>query len=152
MFFYKLNHYDYDTETTIIYYNENEYSQSEFEDIVFKVYGEVCQDVLDRVKQSPCYYNLFLTVDEVMITDEFESRLQEYGFYSVEGNLTGEMYFIDVNDDYNDRVWNVLSGLVFDKSCRVNDCSRLDDGNGCGEFIKEDCLIIFLYDYEDLCL
>ena len=145
MYFYRIVLFDYDGSMQINYYNEKEYSQKEFEDIIFEVYETVCQDIIDTEDTASCYYNVFFTPEDVLYEDNFIKGMGEHGFYPLSKKLTAGMSF-DLKepskDKYNHRLMSIMDGLSFDESCWDADCSRLEgELNEDKDYARDKCLV-----------
>lgn len=149
LYFYKLFGADYETICQTIYYNEKEYTQEEFENLVLEVYGRVCQDIIDEEEDSLCFYNIFFTPEFIFWDNEkFKKELEQYGFYPLHDKLTATMSF-DFNegkDKYTSRLDDIFDNLSIDESCWDNECTRIQDEDkeekyysreGCGVYRRK---------------
>ena len=135
-------------ETT--YYTETVYTQEEFEDIVFGIYKEVCQEKIDSEPISLCYPNINFLPDDVLWNKNFKKKMETKGFYELNKKLTGYMFFDitcdgffekiynDVTDTYNQRIGELFHSLDIDESCWDNDCPHLKRERYTDEEFKEE--------------
>lgn len=154
MFFYELSAYGYEDSRRKIYLSEIEYPQSEFEEIVFNVYEKICYITLEKDNTSPCFRNIFFSVDDIIFSKPFDELLEkEYDLIRINGrNLTSELCFSldnSFDDEYTERIEDILRGLDFNTSCWEEDCSRIPwESDDEKQYLRKDCLVKFKKDWE----
>ena len=93
MYFYKLSASGYEEHMETTYYTETQYTQEEFEDIVFSIYKEICQEKIDSKAISLCYLNINFLPDDVLWNKNFKKKMETKGFFELNKKLTGYMFF-----------------------------------------------------------
>ena len=164
IYFYKLLAGGYEEHYETIYYSNDKYTQEEFEDIVFQLFEECCQHIIDNDPISVCYPRINFTFDDIFWDYEkvFASKMAEKGFYELNKQLTAYMFFDmtcdnffekvyrDIDDSYKKRTEEIINNLPIDESCWDNNCSILDkeyhadseeELNTEKRYCRENCLI-----------
>ena len=59
LYFYKIGAYGYEDNYNLMYGSYNDYSQEEFEEILFKVLEKLMNKIIEKDSESLCYYNIF---------------------------------------------------------------------------------------------
>ena len=154
MFFYKIGAYGYEESYESYYVSNKEYNQKDFDKILYKAYEKVCYEILDEEPTSPCFYNIFFTVEFSIFSNLFDKiLLEDYGLEklnskNLKSQITFDLTHYDREDTkYTDKLYDILCGLNIDTSCQ-KDCSRLKnkDDEDKNEF-KRDCLIRRILEY-----
>lgn len=133
MFFYEIGAVGYDDHYSHIFVSENEYSQEDFEDIIFKVYERVCYSILEDDESSPCFMNIFFDVEDTVFSSVFDRILErDFGLCRVnydrlQGRVGFSLHGYDKGNVFNRRLDSIRDGLDFDMSCYDEGCFRLDD-------------------------
>lgn len=136
MFFYRIGAWGHEESYSMTYVSVKEYSQEEFEDIVFDVYEKYCYQCLDDNPLSPCFPNIYFSVEDSVFSKEYNQIMEkEYDLYSLTKKLNGTVSFdLTCNDNpkpYTDRLESIRDNLSFDMTCKDNDCSRICDLDKC---------------------
>ena len=132
LFLYSIEAYGYEESYKSVYVSKVKYSQEEFADIVFKCYEDFCYTILKDNVSSPCFMNIFFTVEFSIFSDEFNDLLKsKYGLVNVKNNLDGKIVFdlthYDTDKPNTNRLYDVMLGLDFNTDC-WNDCNlRIND-------------------------
>ena len=129
IYFYHIGSYDWDNDILIDYYSHNNYTQKEFEDIVFQVLEEVMNRILEENPQSLCFYNIYFQADDLIIEDLFDELMQEEGFHRVRSQLNGKVIFGKSLDEYDKRFDDLFLNLDIDETCKEKNCNRLEKEN-----------------------
>ena len=147
MFFYRIGAYGYEESYQSIYMSNKEYSQKDFEDILFSAYEKLCYKLLDEVENSPCFYNIYFTVEYSIFSKEFDELLEkEHDLIKVDNNNLTAFVGFNLTHDGNEkpnthRLCDILVNLDLDTSC-INDCSRIkDESVRERQMTRKDCLV-----------
>ena len=157
MYFYKLFAGGYEESYSTIYYSDKKYTQEEFEDIVFQLYKEFCQELIDKEPISLCYPNIHFDINDVLwdYHGDFKKKMEEKGFYELNKELTAYMFFDltcddfftkiykDVDDSYNKKIDKIFEELVIDESCWDNNCPLIDDEQEEKNYCKDSCMVFW---------
>lgn len=156
MFFYKIGAYGYEESYESFYVSHKEYTQKEFDNILYKTYEKLCYKILEEEKNSPCFNNIFFDVEFSVFTSLFDQLLlEDYGLEKINPkNLTSSITFDLTHYDreevkYTDKLYDILCGLNVDTTC-YKDCSRLQDDDMSDEdkkYFKKDCLVTRIIEY-----
>jgi len=164
MYFYKLSASGYEDHYETIFYNEKKYTQEEFENIIFKLYEESCQEKLQNTPDSKCYPEINFNSNDIIwdYKNAFNKKMAEYGFHELNKKLTGYMFFDltvdetgynqengffetiyqDVDTSYRNRIKKIRNNLKFDTSCWDNNCPLLEDeSDEDKEYARSECLV-----------
>ena len=127
IYFYNIASLDWDNNILIDYYSHNEYTQEQFEEIVFQVLEELMNRILEKEPQSLCFYNIYFQADDLITEDLFAELMQEKGFHRVHSHLNGKIIFGKENNTYDKRLDELFLNLDIDETCRENNCNRIKE-------------------------
>ena len=140
LYFYKIGAYGYEDNYNLMYGSYNDYSQEEFEEILFKVLEKLMNKIIEKDSESLCYYNIFFQPDDLILHDDFNKYLfEEAQLFSLSKKAQASVNFeLDgrYENKFNERLNNTFLNLDIDTSCHENDCSRIVSEE---DTEKEDC-------------
>lgn len=129
MYFYILTYSDWDEFSEKVYMSDIEYSQSDFESFVLKVYERRCYEVMNEESISLCYPNIYFGAEWIIFDKKFDDVMKSYGFVRSSPVPTARMDFGNDNNRFNQLINERFNDLIIDDSCK-DDCWRLKEEDG----------------------